>query len=129
MIRKTTHYGVTILVMFDPTETAIIEERKLERTIILERDPGSDVDVDKLANRSAGVAIASGILKAATQGMDALNYDLTIATLLRGSDTYFLSTPLEAKQYEARLREQLPMLKEYILGNETIEQQSDSFEL
>ena len=129
MIRKTTHHGVTVHVQFDASETAIIQERKLEKTIVVERDPGSDVDVEKLANRGVGMSIATGLVKAATQGMDSLNFDLTIATLLRGPDTYFLSTPLEAKEYEGRLREQLPVLKDYILGNEAVEQQSDSFEL
>jgi hypothetical protein len=40
-----------------------------------------------------------------------------------------MATPLQAKEYEARLREQLPVLKDYIVENEGVEQKSDSFEL
>ena len=66
---------------------------------------------------------------AAIKGVDGLHYHLTINKLINGTDTYFFETPLEAKEYDATLREKLPQLKEYILGNAEIEQKSDTFEL
>jgi hypothetical protein len=125
MIRKTTHHGVTVHVQFSPAEEAIVRERKLERTVILERDYPSDVDPEKFESKG----LARRMATAAVSGMDALHFHLTIGKLLKGPDTYFMATPLQAKEYEARLREQLPMLKEYIVENEGVEQKSDSFEL
>ena len=125
LIRKTTHFGVTLEVQFDPSELAVIRERKLERTIVVERDYPSDVDAEKHESRG----LARKLATAAVAGIDANHFDLTISKLMKGPDTYYLATPLEAKDYEQRLRDQLPVLKDYIVGNEGIEQKEDSFEL
>ena len=127
MIRKTKHYGVTVKIDFDATETAIITERKLGKDIVLERGYPSDMsegEIEKHANRGLG----KKLLTAAVSGTDANGFDLTVNKLMKG-DTYHFSTPVEAKEYEAALKTALVRLKEWIIGNEGIEQKSDSFEL
>jgi hypothetical protein len=127
MIRKTKHYGVTVMVTFDATESAIITERRLEKDIVIERGYPSDMShgaVEKHANRGLG----KKLLTAAISGLDANDYNLTVNKLTRG-DTYHFSTPVEAKEYEAQLKEALVTLKGWILGNESVEQKSDSFEI
>ncbi len=128
MLRKRTHYGVIVSVVFDSTEQAIIQERGLMRDIVLERgypSDMSDAQVEKHANRGLGAKL----LKAAVSGVDSNHYHLTIGKLMQDEDVYHLSTPIEAKHYEADLKEALVQLKNYILENETIENKSDSFEL
>lgn len=125
LVFKKKHHGVTLTITFSDEEAAIIEERKLKDTILMERDTPSDVDEEKHANRGLG----RKLLNAAVNGRDANFHDLTFNKVLRGPDTYFVATPLEAKQYEAALREVLPTVKAYITENAEIEQKSDSFEL
>lgn len=124
MLRRTTHYGVQVKVEFNAEETAIIEQRGLWKDLVLERDYPSDVDPEKVESKG----LARKLAQAAVAGADSLHYHLNIRKL-RDGDTYFMSTPIEAKQYEAALKEKLVLLKEYIMGNERIEQTSDSFEL
>lgn len=124
IFRKTLH-GVALTVQFNEEERQIIKQRRLQDDVILERDIPADVDPAKIEKRGMAAKLATVALK----GRDALHYHLTINRLLSGTDTYFLSTPAEAKGYEADLREKLPLLKAYILDNAEIEQKSDSFEL
>lgn len=126
LVFKKTFHGVTLAVRFSGEETAIIEERGLKNTMVLERDVPADVNAEKHQKTNIAVKIA----KAAMAGdVNANNFHLTIGKLVRGPDTYFFETPLEAKEYEAELREKLPQLKDHLLGNASIEQKSDSFEL
>jgi hypothetical protein len=124
VFRKTLH-GIALTVTFTEEEKQIVRQRGLERQTILERDPPADVDADKHANRGLVKKLAT----AAISGIDANHFGLTIGKLMKGTDTYFVRTPLEAKQYEEDLRENLPVLKSFITENAGIEQKSDSFEL
>lgn len=125
LVFKKTLHGVTISVTFSEEEKQIINDRKLQRDIVLDRPPPADVDAEKHANRG----LATKILTAAVKGADANHFGLTIGKLMNGPDTYFVETPLEAKAYEAELRDKLTELKSYIMANEGVEQKSDSFEL
>ena len=125
LIFKTRFYGVAVTVTFNEEEKQIIEQRKLHRTVILERRAPADVDEEAHANRG----LASKILTAAVKGADANNFHLTIGKLLKGTDTYFVPTIVLAKGYEVELRESMHDLKGYISASEKIEQKSDSFEL
>ncbi len=125
LLRKTTFHLVLLSVEFSEEEKAIIRERKLERDIILERDVPANVDEDKHANRG----LLSKVVTAAVKGRDANHFHLTIGKLLSGPDSYALSTPLEAKEYEEELKEKLVILKDFIMGNKEVKQKSASFEL
>ena len=125
MVFKKTLHGVAINVQFNEEERQIIEQRGLQRQSILDRDAPAEVDAEKHANRG----VAKKLVTAAVSGLDANHFDLTIGKLMKGTDTYFMHTPLQAKEYEDELRERLPLLKNYIMGNAEIEQKSDSFEL
>lgn len=125
MVLKKKMYGLSVTVTFGEEELAIIKERKLERTVILERGIPADVDAYKHDNRG----IVKRLATAAVAGADANHFDLTIGKLMKGTDTYFLDTPIEVKEYDAMLREKLPDLKNYIVLNEDIDRGSDSFEL
>lgn len=124
MMRRTTHHGVLVKVEFNAEEEAIINERGLWKDLVLERECPSDVDVEKHESKGLG----RKLMQAAVSGADTLHFHLNVRKL-RDGDTYFLSTPLEAKQYEAELKEKLVQLKDYIMGNQGIEQKADSFEL
>jgi len=126
LVFRKTLYGVALTVTFSEEEQTIIRERKLERYPIMDRDPPADVDAEKHAKRG----LATKIMTAAVKGIDANHFALTPGKLLRGTDTYFMHTPIEAKAYEAELKEEvLPRLKTFIVENAEIEQKSDSFEL
>jgi hypothetical protein len=124
IFRKTLH-GVALTVRFSEEERQIIQQRRLQNQMILERDIPADVNPEKVANRGLVKSLAT----AAINGRDSLHYHLTIGKLINGTDTYFFDTPLEAKEYEAELRERLPKFKEYLTENAGIDQKSDSFEL
>lgn len=128
LIRKTTFHGVAVKIDFNAEELAVITERKLGIDVVLERDyPAdmSDAAVEKHANRGLG----RKLLTAAVSGADANNFDLTVNKLMKGEDVYFLSTPMEAKQYEEQLKNGLVNLKGWIVGNAEVEQETSSFEL
>lgn len=124
MVFKTTHYGVTVKVTFNDEERAIIEERKLHYDVVVNRDYPSDVDGERHEERGLG----KRLLTAAVKGGDANHFHLTINKLMKGPDTHHFSTPAEAKGYELELKEALPRLKEYIMGNAELGA-GDSFEL
>lgn len=125
MVFKKTLHGVSITINFSQEELQIIKVRKLERTVILERETPADVNEEKHADRG----LARKLATAAIMGADANHFHLTIGKLMRGTDTYYVSTPLEAKAYEAELKEALPLLKQYITENEGITERSSTFEL
>lgn len=128
LIRKTTHHGVAVRVDFNAEELAVIRERRLQKTVVMERDYPSDMSdsaIEKFEKRGIGRAI----LTAAVNGTDALHFHLTIGKLMKGEDVYFLSTPLNAKGYEDELKERLVTLKDYIMGNAEVETETASFEL
>ncbi len=110
-LSKKTYHVVDLTIHFTEEEKAIVRQRKLENDVILERR----VPVDKNP--------------ATFKGMEHV-FDLRIGKFARGeTDSYAFATPLEAKQYDAELREVLPRVKEYILQNAEVENKSDSFEL
>lgn len=124
MFKKTLH-GVELTVQFSEEEKAIITERKLAPMILLERGAPADVDAEKHANRGLVKLVATAALK----GRDANDFHLTFATMLRGPDTYFFDTPIEAKAYIQELKEDtLPLAKQFLEGNKDTAS-SDSFEL
>jgi len=84
-----------------------------------------DVDEEKVAKRGLVKSLAT----AAIAGTDALTYNLTFSKLLKGSDTYFFETPIEAKGYIDELKTDiLPLTKAYLEENKEAAT-SDSFEL
>ena len=124
MIRKTTYHGVVVKVEFSAEETAIIEKRGLWKDIVVERGADALTDPDKHDKKG----LARKIVQASISGADSLNFHLTVRKL-RDGDTFFFTTPLEAKEYEDIVKENLVKLKGYILGNEGVEQKSDTFEI
>ncbi|PLX32676.1 MAG: hypothetical protein C0605_17630 [Hyphomicrobiales bacterium] len=124
LVFKKTLHGVKLSVQFNDEETAIIEERNLKEDIIIERGAPADVDAEKHANRGLVKMVATAAIK----GRDANHFHLTINRLMNGPDLYFFETPLEAKEYEMLLKEKLPEVKEYIMGNQEMGEDS-SFEL
>jgi hypothetical protein len=124
MFKKTLH-GVELSVIFSEEEQAIIRERKLEMVNLMMRDIPADVDADKVQKRG----LAKKVAIIATMGADRLAYHLTFNKLLKGPDTYFFATPIEAKDYILELKEDvLPLAKAYLEGNKDTAS-SDSFEL
>lgn len=125
LFRKRTLHGVELTVLFSDEEQAIIQQRKLESIALMERGVPADVDEEKIANRG----LVKKLAIAATSGADALGFNLTFRKLLRGSDTYFFETPIEAKHYiEALKSDTLPTAKAYLEGNKDAAS-ADSFEL
>lgn len=128
MIRKTTHHGVAVRVEFSAEELAVIHERRLEKDIVMERGYPSDMSagaIEKHENKGMG----RKLLTAAVSGTDALHFHLTVHKLMKGEDVYFLKTPVEAKAYEAELKDKLVQLKGWIVGNAELETETESFEL
>lgn len=56
-------------------------------------------------------------------------FNLRISKLVSGADSYTVATPMEAKQYEAELTQQLKLLKQYIEENADVGEKSTTFEL
>ena len=128
MIRKTTFHGVSVQVQFNAEELAVITERQLGHDIVLERGyPAdmSDMAIEKHANRGLG----RKLLTAAVSGKDANDFHLSVNKLIKGEDTYYLGTPMEAKAYEDELKDGLVKLKNWIVGNAAVETETASFEL
>ena len=74
-------------------------------------------------------SVGRKLLTAAISGSDALHFDLTVKKLLQGEDVYFFQRPVEAKEYEAVVRERLLELKDWIMGNAELETETLSFEI
>ena len=109
MLRKITYFEVTVAVQFTSGEHQVIGACDLGEVTVLERPP------------------QASIRKRATSDGDIFN--LRVSSLLRGPDAYTCETPLEAKNYDAQLREALPKLKAYLDANATPMSGSDMFEL
>lgn len=124
LLRKRTLHGVALTVTFSEEEMAIIQERKLQKGVILQRPPSADMDVEKELNRSMVTKLA----KLAIKGTDGFTPDLTISKLLAGTDTHYFETPILAKEYADELREKLPEFKAYIMDNAEVGE-DESFEL
>lgn len=128
LIRKTTFHGVSVQIAFNAEELAVINERELGGDVILERGYPADMS-DMAAEKHANRGLGRRLLTAAVSGADANNFDLTVNKLMKGEDTYFLSTPMEAKAYENEMKDGLVKLKNWIVGNADVEKETSSFEL
>ena len=128
MLRKTTHHGVAVRVQFNTEELAVIRERQLEKDVILERGYSSDAS-DRQMQKDASRGVGKTLLKAAVSGFDSMSTHLTVTKLMNGEDVFFVSTPMEAKEYEAQLKDGLVRLKGWIEGNKEVETETASFEL
>lgn len=106
-------YTVTIRVQFSNEELAIIDQRKLKNIIVVERDCPPDEKHHNEKGKLTRIAtnIANGFQNP---------YNLTIGKLVRGPDTYTLTTPVEAKAYENELTEMLQVLKGYVSESATL---------
>lgn len=128
LLSKRKLHGVQVHVEFSQHELSIIEERGLKYDIVLERGHSADVS-DAKATAKENRGMAKKLLVAAVSGADANGTNLTINKLAKGPDLFFLPTPLEAKAYEDELKGRLVQLKDYIVGNEGIEEKTSAFEL
>ena len=113
LVFKKKFHGVALTVTFNEEEKAIIEKRKIGLDIILERDTPADVDGEKHESRGMMGKIGTAMLK----GKDANHFHLTLNKLLKGTDTYWVATPADAKGYEQDLRQRLPVIKDFIMEN------------
>lgn len=109
LMRKTTYFNVAVAVQFSTEERGVIERYDLGVLEVLERQPP--------ATARGGADSERGL------------YNLTVAGLLRGENTYLCATPLEAKSYDSELRDALPKLKAYLDANAMPRTGSDTFEL
>jgi len=116
LLRKTTWFQVVTGVEFTEEEKAVIKQRKLDRTVVLEREP--DAEAAHRLGRDYLLSLGDTI-------------HLKIGDLLnpRKPDVYNLKTPLEAKQYEENVLASLKKLKQYIVGNVGIEEKSKTVEI
>lgn len=128
VLRRTTLHGVEVRIGFSEEELGVIEARDLKYDVVLERGHSADVS-DTKAMKQENRGLGRALLNAAVNGKDANTTHLTINKMMKGPDLYFLSTPLEAKEYEAALKEKLVQLKGYIVENEGVEEKTSSFEL
>jgi len=128
LIRKRTHHGVSVRVEFNAEELAIIRERNLEPDVVVERGYSSDIS-DSKAEAHANRGLGRKLLAVAVEGADANFTNLSVRMLMKGEDVFFLETPMEAKDYEAHLKEQLVKLKGWIEGNAEVEKETATFEL
>ena len=112
MFRKTTYYVVHCKVDFSQEELEIIKQRKLEKTIVMERPVHAHI---KNKDRFEGA------------------FNLSISGLMSSShangEQYVCATPQDAKMYEAELIEQLKLLNAFIYENVQVEEKSQTFEL
>lgn len=127
-LRRRTLHGVQVHIQFSGEELAIIEKRGLKYDVVLERGYSADVS-DNKAIKQENRGLGKRLLNAAVNGADANTTNLTINKLMKGADLFFLSTPLEAKEYEEALKNRLVVLKGYIVENEGVEEKATSFEL
>jgi hypothetical protein len=108
LMRKTNYFDVTVAVQFSPSERGIIERYDLGVVNVLDRDPpAGSRDVDGQPDF----------------------FNLKIRHLLEGPNAYRCFTPLNAKSYDAQLRDALQKLKAYLDANATPMSGSDTFEL
>ena len=114
-------HGVRLTVQFSEEELHIIENRKLQSTIVAERPPSADLrlrESDYTLNRNGDVVLCNPE-----------EFFLHIYDLMAGGETYWVETPADAKLYEEILTEQLPRLKEFIAENEGVTEKKKILEL
>jgi poly-beta-hydroxyalkanoate depolymerase len=128
VIRKTTYHGVSVKVEFNAEELAVIRERQLERDYILERGYSSDISMNQIEKRESR-GLGKTLLKAAVSGYDSMDTNLTVQKLMNGEDTFYVTTPVEAKEYEELIKNGLVNLKGWIEGNAEVEKETATFEL
>lgn len=128
VFRKVTHHGVRVKVTFSTAELTIIRERHLEGDIVLERGYSSDLSPSQIEKRESR-GMGKTLLKAAVSGFDSMDTNLTVTKLVKGEDIFYLARPVEAREYEERLKEGLVNLKGWIEGNAELETETSSFEL
>lgn len=114
LFKKVTQYEVATTIQFSETERAIIAKRKLENTIVLEREPNARKTSHLLPEDKIALADV---------------FHLKISGLLKGTDVYTCDTPLDAKQYDGELKQALQQLKTYIESNTTAPAGVETFEL
>ncbi len=125
MVRSKKFYGVELTVNFSQEELAIIKERNLAKTIIVERDRS----VEQGERSTTEIGVVTGLAKAALKGTHTLTDHLTLAGLLKNpTDTHFFTKPSDAKEYVEDVKNGLTDLKGYIEGNAEVGG-DESFEL
>ena len=113
-IFKQPYIEVATSVAFSEEELAIIRSKKLQKFVLLERGPDFIV-CKRFENDQAYLNSLSG-------------FEMSVAKLMKGTDTFNCETAVHAKNYEAQVTEALKTLKEFIVGNAQVAQ-SKSFEL
>jgi hypothetical protein len=116
LVFKKTKHAVVVTIQFTEQEQAIIRQRKLNDYVIIKREWDATMKEKAEAHPEH------------YNHPDMKPPHLFIKDLVKGPDTYVLDTPIEAKQYEARLVEGLKTLKSFIEGNQTVAE-SKTFEL
>ena len=106
-------YGVKTTVAFTEEEIAIIKERNLFRSVVMEREWGADINPYSKYKRT-WTALIVRTAKALVYGTHANTPDLCVDGLMRGADTYYMSNTSEAKGYIDLLRDKLKELKAVI---------------
>ena len=107
LVFKRSYYGVQLSVQLSEVEAQVVGDQQLEDLIVIQRYPPADIPdghPDRFHLR----------LKHFTNGK---------------SDTYFMGTISEAKDYEKFLVEALEDLKNVLTNSEEVIDQSRSFEL
>jgi len=94
LLLKTTYYAVDCSVAFSHEETQIIRQRKLEKSVLLDRRPATA----KVADRDD-------------------KFQLTVARLQKGVDRFLCETPATAKLYQEDLLAALEQLKVWVSLN------------
>jgi len=94
LLFKTTYYVVICSVHFTHEETQIIRQRKLEKSVLLERRPAT-AKVDDRDDK----------------------FTLSVAHLQRGPDRFMTATPAHAKLYQEELLAALEQLKGWLSLN------------
>lgn len=94
LLFKTTYYAVDLSVAFTHEETQIIRQRKLEKTVLLERRPAT-AKVDDRDDK----------------------FTLTVGRLQHGPDRFLAATPAHAKLYQEELLAALNELKGWLTLN------------
>ena len=105
---------VVTSVQFSDEEQAIINTRKLKPFVVLAREADAVVK-NRFKDDPTYLNSLSG-------------FDLTVAGLMKGPDSYPCETPVHAKAYEEKVTEALKALKGFITGNAD-KAESKSFEL
>jgi len=102
---KNPRHIVTCTVQFSFTERQVIKQRGLEQYVIMERLPADLKDGDNPEK-----------------------HFLYIETLLRGPDEFKCSNPVSAKNYQEDLTEKLHDLRDFLVGNTELGEET-AFEL